>query len=104
MIEFMTKLTYAISWRENDEQVFVGKLSFGLTHVRLEGRATDRHEVLRVLHYGDLGGIKAEHPNGHREIVLSCSGRGIAITVIDGAGAFPELLDELRRHAEKPHA
>ena len=59
--------------------------------------------MLRVFHYGDVDGISTARRNGHREIRLTWYGRPIEITVIDGAGAFAELLDELRQRAESPH-
>lgn len=100
----MTKRTYAVSWQEEDEHFFAGKLELGSTHVRLEGRSSIGNEVLRVFHYGDLDGISTARRNGHREISLSWYGRPIHITVIDGAGTFAELLEELRHRAESPHA
>jgi hypothetical protein len=100
----MAKRTYAISWQEDDGSVFAGKLELGLTHVRLEGRSRAGNEVLRVFHYGDVAGISSERRNGDREIGITWYGRRITLTVIDGAGAFAEVLEELRHRAESPHA
>jgi hypothetical protein len=101
----MTKRTYAVSWKEDGGEAFAGRLDLALTHVRLEGRSAAGNEVLRVFHYGDLSGISAERHNGHREIVLGWYGRRLWISVIngDGAGAFAELLEQLRDRAESPH-
>lgn len=99
----MTKRTYGVSWQEGDEHFFAGKLELGLSHVRLEGRSPSGNEVLRVFHYGDVQGVSTARRNGQREISLSWYGRPIFITVIDGAGAFAEVLEELRRRAESPH-
>ena len=98
----MTKRTYAVSWKEDDGHVFAGKLALGLTHVRLEGRSSTGIELTRVLHYGDLGGVSSERRNGQREIGVSWGGRRFSISVVDGAGAVSELLEELRRRTETP--
>ena len=98
----MAKRTYGVSWQEDDQYFFAGKLELALTHVRLEGRSSSGTEVLRVFRYGDLQGIGTVRRNGHREISLSWYGRPLLITVIDQAGAFAELLEELRYRAESP--
>jgi hypothetical protein len=98
----MTKRTYAVSWKEDDGPVFAGKLGLGPTHVRLEGRSAAGDEVVRVFHYGDIGRVSTERRNGHRGIAVSWYGRRLSITVVDGAGAFAELLDELRHRAVAP--
>ena len=99
----MSKRTYAVSWQEDGLHVYAGKLELGLTHLRLEGRSRTGNEVLRVFHYGDVDGILTARRNGHREIRLTWYRRPIEITVIDGAGAFGELLEELRQRAESPY-
>ena len=95
--------TYAVSWQEAKDHVIAGNLALRPTHLRLEGRSSGR-EVFRAFHYGDLGEIWAERPNGHREIVITWYGRRISVTVIDGAGALGELLDELRHRAQEASA
>lgn len=96
--------TYAVSWQEGNDHVIAGKLALRPTHLRLEGRCSGGKEVFRAFHYGDLGEIWAERPNGHREIVITWYGRRISVSVIDGAGAFGELLGELRHRAQEASA
>jgi hypothetical protein len=98
----MSRRTYAVTWHEDDTRVLCGKLELRGPYIRLEGWSADGRGLLRVFHHGDLSRVEAERHNGHRKVVLEAYGRRIAVDVIDGAGAFGELVDELRHRAEKP--
>jgi hypothetical protein len=96
----MTTRTYAVSWTDDAGNVFAGKLALGLTHLRLDGRSSAGVEIARILHYGELGCVSAERRNGRREIRVG----GISITVLDGAGAYAELLEDLRHRTQEAAA
>jgi hypothetical protein len=100
----MTKRTYAVSWTDAEGHVFAGKLALGLTHVRLDGRSSAGAEIARIRHYGDLGCVAAERRNGRREIVVTWSGRQLSIAVLEGAGAYAELLENLRHRTQDASA
>jgi hypothetical protein len=95
--------TYAVTWREPDGQIFVGRLALGAGALRLDGRrrGADGRTVSREFGYAQLRGSRfgsrgAERLDGRPTLIVEQHDGAYLIADVGlGAPIIRELVDRL---------
>lgn len=89
------RTTYAVKWREPDEQVYVGRLELGPSALLLVG-SSGGAEIDRQLDYSELAGLQIERLDGRRALALELPEGAYHLTsIVLEAGILQELADRL---------
>ena len=88
-------MTYAVRWRENEGDAYVGKLALADDSVVLSGAASGARESERRLGYEDLADAHLERRDHLLLVLLGRGGNRLEIASLDGVGVLHELAERI---------